>query len=143
MPVVISDEAATVGIAAKTALVDVDGPGVFQVRTGSKPEEADASPSGTLLVEYTLADPAFGADAPGVQVMQDLPMTEPGAATGTAGHVRIADGNGAGVFVGSVRSSNEPDNNEFAVMNTREIVEGVDAALLSCQVQDPTGANGS
>lgn len=141
MPLVISDAAATASVRAQCALVDVDGPGVLQVRTGSAPGAADASPTGTLLASFELSDPAFAASSAGSETMQGLPMTEPASSSGTAGHVRVADGDDTGVFVGNARSQSAPDNGEIAVLNTTALVEDVDVTVLACVINQPSTAS--
>jgi hypothetical protein len=71
---------------------------VIEVRTGSAPASADDAASGTLLLTFTLADPAFGSAASGVVTAASVPRTAVAVAAGTAGHARALDGDGGKVM---------------------------------------------
>lgn len=101
--------------AACDAIVDLvdggSGAGKLRVYTGSQPATPATAPSGTLLLEYTLSDPAFGSAATGVATLDVTPaVTTTGLAAGTAGWFRLVDsteaaGSGLGVIDGSVTAS--------------------------------------
>lgn len=81
-------------------LVDADAsPGTVEVRTGAQPADANQAATGTLLVTFTLGDPAFGAAAAGVAALSGTPQAT-AVATGTAGWFRVLDGAGATVYDG-------------------------------------------
>lgn len=79
--------------------------GRIQVYTGAQPANANGAPSGTLLVEFVLANPAFGDAAAGVATLQGVPITAAASADGTAGWFRALDRAGGTVFDGSVTAS--------------------------------------
>ena len=85
--------------AALDAIVDrVDagsGPGKLQIFTDAY---------GTMLAEFTLSDPAFGAATvadPSVVTAAGMPKTTTGAATGTAGSFRVVDSDNVMMWEGS------------------------------------------
>lgn len=97
--------------AAADAVVDrVDvGAGTAHLRlySGAQPADADSAAVGTLLAEFDLPNPAFGAaDTSGVATANSTPLTttgESGASTGTdAQSCRVVNRNGDTVFDGSV-----------------------------------------
>lgn len=82
------------------------GPGKIRIYTGSQPASADSAPSGTLLVEITLNDPAFGAASSGAASLDADPATVGTVvATGTAGWWRGLDSDNATVCDGSITVS--------------------------------------
>ncbi len=101
--------------AAADAVVDLidggSGAGVLRVYTGSQPAGPGTSPSGTLLLEVTLNDPAFDNAASGAAALDVAPaLSGVGVAAGTAGWARLltsteAAGTGLGVVDGSVTAT--------------------------------------
>ena len=75
--------------------------GKLRIYSGAQPASANDAPSGTLLAEVTLADPAFGAAAAGSAALVDPPAVV-ASANGTAGWFRVVDSTGATVMDGSV-----------------------------------------
>lgn len=66
--------------------------GTIKVYSGTQPADADTVEAGTLLVTFTLADPAFAAASGGVKdLAADPDLTATAAATGTAGWARCED----------------------------------------------------
>lgn len=103
MPTRLATTARNAGAAAMTALVDAGaGPGTIQVRTGAQPATPNTAPTGTLLLTFTLDDPAFGAPATGVQTLNGVPRSAVGVAAGDAGWFRALDSDGNAVFDGTV-----------------------------------------
>jgi hypothetical protein len=97
---------------AVAALVDGgSGAGVLRIYTGSQPATPATAPSGTLLVEITLNDPAFAAAASGTAALDVSPaVSGTGVAAGTAGWGRFltsteAAATGLGVVDGSVTAT--------------------------------------
>lgn len=92
------------------------GTAKLRIYTGGQPTQADDAVSGTLLAEFDLPNPCFGAgtDAePGGQVAiggGDLPISTTGAAAGTAGYGRVINRNGDTVFDGLVGAEITLDN---------------------------------
>jgi hypothetical protein len=89
----LSTTARNAGADAVGNLADAGaGPGTIKIYTGSSPGP-DSAVTGTLLAEFTLSDPAFGAAATGVKTLDITPAVEDTSAnaTGTAGYARLAD----------------------------------------------------
>ncbi len=84
------------------------GAGVLRIYSGSQPATPATSPSGTLLAEFTLSDPAYGAASVGVATLDITPaVTATGLSAATAGWCRYVDsteaaGTGLGVMDGEV-----------------------------------------
>ncbi len=111
------------------------GAGVLRVYTGTQPATPATSPTGTLLAEFTLSDPAFGAPATGVKTLDVTPaLTDIALATGTAGWCRFCDsteaaGTGLGVMDGDVTATGGGglvtfDSVSFTVGATIEVTGG-------------------
>lgn len=129
----ISTAARNAAADAIAVLVDGGaGAGVIRVYTGSQPAGPGTSATGTLLAEFTLNDPAFGAAATGVCTLDVSPaIATTGLAAGTAGWFRIltsteAAGTGLGVVDGTCGTSGEQLN-----LNTTTISIGVDVSITS------------
>jgi hypothetical protein len=107
--------AAAVRRAAVDVVVDaVDagaGAGTIEVRSGVRPATADDAATGTVLVTFTCADPAFGAasgTSPATATLNTSPVLSAVASnTGTATWARVKDSSGATVFDGGVATSGE------------------------------------
>lgn len=117
--------------------IDLDGVGtsVLQIRSGSQPASADDADSGTLLAEFTLPDPCFGAASSGVATANAITGVQ-GEAAGTAGHFRVKDGDGTTVMDGSVTASGGGGDLE---LNTTTISVGADVDVTSWTVTMPAG----
>lgn len=107
----ISTAARSAAASAMAALVDGgSGAGHLRIYTGSQPATPDTAPSGTLLADFTLSDPAY-TEASGVATLDVTPaVTATGVAAGTAGWFRVLDstqaaGSGLGVYDGSVTAT--------------------------------------
>src|SRR6188508_3108300 len=82
------------------------GAGKIRIYTGTQPATANDAVSGTLLVEITLNDPAFGAASSGAATIDSDPaLTGTASASGTAGWWRGLDSDSATVCDGSVTAS--------------------------------------
>jgi hypothetical protein len=80
------------------------GAATLEVRTGSTPG------GGTLLLTFTLNDPAFGSSSAGAAALATgTTISATAAATGTAGHARLKDSDGTvrldGLSVGTSGAS--------------------------------------
>jgi hypothetical protein len=126
--------------AAADAVVDLvdggSGAGTVEIRTGTQPASANDAASGTLLVTFTLADPAFGAAATGVATAASVPRTATGAAAGTAGWARVKDSAGATVMDGSVTASGGGGD---ITMDTTTVSVGLTVNLTALTVTMPAG----
>lgn len=117
--------------------IDLDGVGtsVLQIRSGAQPASAEDVDAGTLLAEFTLPDPCFGAAANGVATANAITGVT-GLAAGTAGHFRVKDGDGTTVMDGSVTATGGGGDLE---LNTTTISVGVDVDITSWTVTMPAG----
>lgn len=80
------------------------GAGLLRIYTGSQPADADTAASGTLLLEFTLNDPAF-TESGGVLTLDVAPtITDDALADGTAGWGRFLDSDAEAVIDGAVGS---------------------------------------
>lgn len=126
----------SVRAAMNDAMVDqVDagtGSGKVQIRTGNAAAAITDAAAGTLLVEFDLPEPAFGASLNGVATAAEIPDEE-GLAAGTAGHYRVLDGNGAAVWDANYATGG-------LVLNTTTISVGVAVAITEWTVTQPAGA---
>jgi hypothetical protein len=129
----ITNEAASAMADAFDALFPA---GKFRILTGSAPATADAAETGTLLAEFTLGNPTFGAAANGVLVLTGAPLTVAAVATGTAGYWRStkAAGSGSPTAQGSIGTSGTD-----AIINSVSIVIGADVVLTSWGFTQPKG----
>lgn len=76
---------------AAVDLLDVAGPGAIDVYTGAQPASANDAPTGTLLVSFTLANPACGDAAVGQAALAGVPISATAVADGDAGWFRAHD----------------------------------------------------
>jgi hypothetical protein len=138
----ISNAARSDACDAVVDLVDVGGPGFIRVYTGPQPAGPDTLPSGTLLAEFTLANPAFGAAVNGVATLDATPTLDTtGLTDGTAGWFRLLTaaeeaGDGQGVLDGSVTATGGGGQLE---LNTTTISTGVDVSITAGTVTMPGG----
>lgn len=128
-------------VAAVAALVDGgSGAGVLRVYTGSQPATPATSPTGTLLLEMPLSDPAFGSPSTGVVTLDITPaVTDDGITTGTAGWFRICDsteaaGTGLGVIDGSVTATGGGGD---LTLSTTSITTGLTVTVTSMTLTMP------
>lgn len=101
-----SQQAAADGVVDRTDTGTGTATGLLRIYTGAQPADADTAASGTLLVELTLANPAFGAaNTSGTAALLSTPRTATASATGTAGWFRVVNRDGTSVFDGSVTAT--------------------------------------
>ncbi|AQZ67632.1 unnamed protein product [[Actinomadura] parvosata subsp. kistnae] len=118
------------------------GPGVIRVYTGSQPTGPGSAPTGTLLAEFVLSDPAFAAAVAGSVALDTTPsLTDAGLADGTAGWFRMLDsteaaGAGLGIVDGSVTGSGGGGD---LTMNTPVINTGVTVTITAGTATMPAG----
>jgi hypothetical protein len=124
--------------AAADAIADLadagSGAATIKVYSGSQVATGDTAESGTLLVTFTLADPAFGAASSGVCTLASTPRSATGAADGTAGWFRLEDSDGANILDGSVTATGGGGQLE---LNTTTISTGVSVSLTSGTITMP------
>lgn len=144
MPLRLSASLANALAAAARDLVDVgSGPGVVRVYSGSQPATPDNAATGTLLAEFTLADPSYGSPVNGtVPLDATPPINGTGLAAGTAGWVRVLDstqaaGSGLGVLDGVVTLT---AGGGTLTLNTLTVSVGVVVSITGGSIAMPTGA---
>jgi hypothetical protein len=122
------------GLDAKYDRVNAgSGPGVIEYRTGSQPASADTAASGSVLVTFTLADPAFAPAAGGVKDLDaDPDISATATGTGTVGWARCKDSDGNTIFDGSVGTS----GTDF-IINSTSITSGQTVNLTLGSITDP------
>jgi hypothetical protein len=135
--------ALTISTAARNAACDAvvdlvdggSGAGVIRIYTGTKPATPATSPTGTLLAEFTLSDPAFGAASSGAATLDVTPalVDSSANATGTAGYFRILDsdeaaGTGLGVVDGTVTATGGGGD---LTLNTVSVTSGAEVEITS------------
>lgn len=141
MTVHIASQVAIDACANINAKIDAgSGPGKLRIYAGTRPARADAAPTGaTLLVEFVLGDPAFGA-----------PATVGNNATATANAVAPvqAVANGAATFFRIVDSADNPvldgsvtdtAGNGDLKLSTTAIVTGIDVSVVTLTASMPEG----
>lgn len=112
------------------------GVGTIKVYTGTQPASANDAVAGTLLVTFALQDPAFGAASAGVATLAGTPLTQTGAAAGTAGWFRCATSTPGTVFDGSVTVTGGGGQLE---LNTTTISVGVNVSVTAGTFTQPSG----
>lgn len=124
---------------AITARVDSgSGAGKLRIYTGSRPAGPGTAASGTLLAEFTLSDPAFGAASAGVSTLDITPAVEDAAAdnTGTAGYARFTDSDGNGKIDATVTATGGGGE---VTCNTVSFVAGAVVTVTGCTITAPAG----
>jgi len=114
------------------------GAGKVKIYTGTKPTNADAAISDTLLVTFTAADPAFGNAAdtnPDARATANsLPITGSPAASGNAGWYLATDSDDNPLWAGSVTTSGGGGDMEI---NSVVIAVGTDVDITSWFATQP------
>lgn len=137
MAVTISTASRNAACTALAGLADAgSGPGVIEIRSGSRPASANDAASGTLLATITCADPAFDTVANGTVALASVPRAATGAADGAASWARLKDSSGATVLDCSVTATGGGGD---ITLNTTTISTGVAFALESFTVTMPSG----
>jgi hypothetical protein len=137
MTIRTSNAAAHAGLDAKYNLADAGaGPATVKVYTGAQPATGDTAESGTLLVTFTCADPAWeaaGATTARVKALDcDPDLSAAAAATGAAGWARMEDSTGVNIFDGSVGTS----GTDF-IINTTSITTGQTVTMTAGTITEP------
>lgn len=112
------------------------GAGKLRIYSGTRPAGPGTAPSGgnTLLAEFTLSDPAFGAASSGAAALDTTPDVQDTSAdaTGTAAWARFVDSDGNGKIDCSVGTSGADIN-----LNTTSIVSGAVVTITSGTITMP------
>lgn len=133
MTVRVSVASRNAGLDSAFNLANGASPGQIKVYSGSQPATADDAATGTLLVTFTLNNPAFSAAAAGVKNLIVAPaLSAVAGATGTAGWARCQDSTGANVFDGTVATT----GGDFTI-NSTSITTGQTVNLTAGSITDP------
>lgn len=131
-----------IGVAAQDAacnaivdLIDVGGPGICQVRTGSPPATPATADSGTLLATCTFSATAFGNSSNGTATANAITSDTSADATGDAGHFRVKQAGGTVILQGT--AGNAADTADMTFDNKSIVATGT-VAINSFQVTVPT-----
>lgn len=117
-----------------TALVDAGaGAGTIEIRSGTRPADADTAKSGTLLATCTFSDPSAPAASSGVLTANAITDDSSADATGTASWFRVEDSNDNAVYDGDVGTSGSDLN-----LNSVAISAGATVSITSWVI---TGGN--
>lgn len=119
---------------AAVGLIDAGaGPGAINVYSGAQPATANTAPTGTLLLTFTLNDPAFAAAAAGVATLDIAPaLVATGLADAAAGWFRVFDSDGNGVFDGACATAGAQLN-----LSTTDITTGLEVTIESGSFTQP------
>jgi hypothetical protein len=141
MALKISTAARNAAADAIVDLIDAGGPGVLRIYGDTQPATPDtAVTTETLLAEFTLSNPAFGAAATGVATLDVTPaLTDVGIATDTATWFRFltaaeAAGDGQGIVDGTVSATGGGGDLE---LNTTSISTGVNVEVTGGTITMP------
>lgn len=130
----LSTAARNAAVTAVVGLVDAAATaGEVSVYTGTKPGTGVAA-TGTLLVTFALADPAYGAPAAGVSTLLGTPIAGTPVATGTAGWYRMTDGDGTVVQDGTCGSSGSGAD---MILSTTSLVSGTPVEITAGSYTQP------
>jgi hypothetical protein len=111
------------------------GPGVLQLRDGTRPADPTATATGTLIVEFELDDPAFPAPTSGSTDAATAAQVQ-AAADGTPTWGRVLDSDGTAVFdldAGGTGSGAD------VIITPAELTEGQDVDLVLLRWHEPDG----
>lgn len=106
--------------------------GKIRVYTGSQPASADDAATGTLLVEFDLQNPAFGAASNGQAALAGVPISAAAIASGTAGWFRMLTSGGGSVLDGAVGQG----SGDLSLDNTN-IATGQTVRITSLTLSQP------
>ncbi|WP_426163088.1 hypothetical protein [Sandarakinorhabdus sp. DWP1-3-1] len=110
------------------------GKGTINIYSGTKPANADAAVTGTLLGTLTFADPVAPSSSGGVLTMSAITQDVSADATATASWARVFDASGATVFDGTVTATG---GGGFIELNTVAIVAGGPIQITGMQLSIP------
>ena len=111
--------------------------GKLRIYSGSQPANPDTAPAGTLLVEFTLGDPAFGAGSDGVTgatATGNAVAPVAATATGTATWFRMVDSNNNAIIDGDVTDT--AGTGSLKVSSTA-IIAAIDVSIVSMSFTVP------
>jgi hypothetical protein len=113
------------------------GAGKVQIRSGTRPAGPGTTATGTLLAEFTLNDPAFGAASSGAAALSVSPaLSTTGLAAGTATWARFLTSDSTAVIDCKVSDTNGSGDLK---LNTTTISVGLTLSITSGSVTMPAG----
>ena len=111
------------------------GAATIKVYSGTQPANANTALSGnTLLVTFTLDNPAFGSASGGVITLAGVPRTQNGVAAGTATWFRMESSDPFTILDGDVGTTGTT-----LVLNTTTISVGVSVSVTAGTFTMPPG----
>ena len=138
MPIKLA--AATAVAMSNAAVQTIDGgpaAGKLRIYSGAPPANPDVAATGTMLVEFTLGDPAFAGatnTVAGGTATGNTVAPVPATATGTAGWFRIVDSTNAAVLDGDVTDTT--GTGSLKVSSTA-IIAAIDVSIVSMSFTQP------
>ena len=102
------------------------GASTIEIRSGTRPADADTAPSGTQLALLTFSDPSYPAASAGVLTASAITDDSSADATGTATWFRVEDSDGNAVMDGDVGTSGSDLN-----LNSVAITAGGTVSITS------------
>ena len=141
MVVHLANPSAIAACAAINAGIDAGtGPGLLRVYAGSRPADANTALTGqTLLIEFVMKDPAFGAPTQvGNTAVATAVAPDPvqAVATGTATFFQILDSGETVILDGLVTDT--AGAGDLKLSNTA-VVSGIDVTVVSLTAIMPEG----
>lgn len=140
MPIKLAPNTAIAMADAGVDTIDAGaGAGLLRIYSGTQPANPTVAPSGTLLVEFTLGNPAFAGATDGVAGASAAgnPVDPvPATATGTASWFRIVDGDGDAILDGDVTDTS--GSGSLKVSSTA-IIAAIDVSIVSMSFTQPKG----
>lgn len=106
----------------------------LNIYSGTKPVNADAAATGTLLGTLTFSDPVAPAPSGGVATMSAIAQDASADATGTATWCRVFDPTGTTIFDGVVTATG---GGGFLELNTTAIALGGPIQITGMQINIP------
>lgn len=138
MPIKLAVATAIAMVNAAAVLSDGgSGAGKLRIYSGAQPATPDTAPAGTLLVEFTLGDPAFGAGTDGVAgavATGNAVAPVPATATGTAAWFRLVDSDNDAIIDGDVTDT--AGTGSLKVSSTA-IIAAIDVSIVSMSFTVP------
>jgi hypothetical protein len=131
MPSRLADQTRNAMTNARTALFNG---GKIRIYDGAQPATPATAASGTKLAEFTLDSTPAAASAAGSSSLNDLPMSQPALANGTAGWWRIIDSGGAAVEDGECGATGS--GKEMILSNTA-LLTGVAVTIIGGTFAQP------
>jgi hypothetical protein len=111
------------------------GPGTVQLRTGTRPADPTVTATGTLVVTFTLADPAFPTPTAKDTVAAAVAQVQ-AATDGTPTWARVLDSDGTAVFD---LSAGGTGSGADVIISPAALTEGQDVDLVSMTWTEPDG----